>query len=409
MKVLKNDWYVFVILILMIIISIGFILNFNTKRIIKLDEVKLKENVVNNNFALMIEEDGEYVESDKFPTSDYILNEELSGCVDSNGNTLENSLTYTNGAINLKTRTNAMCYLYFDEDNRATTYLINNVSSDMLWSSILEEDGYRYVGTNPDNYICFGTTDKSECISDTDKYMYRIIGIFEGTDGKQHLKLIKKEALNASYKWNTDYKNDVSWENSDLYKGINGSYFLTNTTYSYMQNSTWLNKIETWNYTATNTKTYEISGVDYYYFSLVIRETYLHEMNRSSKTNSVGEWEKLIGKISLMYISDYQLSLGEDVLDYINNDSTHYQSMKTGWMHISNNDIGTISQYEWTMTRYGLHSNTNYNAFIIYPEGIASSTGVGRENVVARPVFYLISDIEVSGIGTIENPYIITN
>ena len=30
-------------------------------------------------------------------------------------------------------------------------------------------------GTNPDNYVCFGTTDKSACTANQDKYMYRVI------------------------------------------------------------------------------------------------------------------------------------------------------------------------------------------------------------------------------------------
>ena len=289
-------------------------------------------------------------------------------------------------------------------ESTAVDTIISNAGDD-LWKSTLEEDGHRYVGTNPSNYICFGTTDKSTCIGNTDKYMYRIIGIFEDEEGKQHLKLIKKEALNTSYAWNEDSSNDVNWENSDLYKGLNGDYFLNNTTYSYMQNSNWLNKIETWNYTSTNTKTYESLGMNYY--SSVIRQTYLHEMNRSSKTSSVGVWETVSGKISLMYVSDYQLSLGATVLDYTNNNSTHYRSMKTGWMHISNNDSGAPSQQEWISARYGFY-DFYYNAWAVYGGGYVHHYEVDGEYSI-RPVFHLTSEVTISGEGTIENPYIITN
>ena len=169
------------------------------------------------------------------------------------------------------------------------------IASGELWSSGLEGDGYRYVWsgaynseTSPNNFICFGTSDKTECKNNEAKYMYRIIGVFEGTDGNQHLKLISLKQLSSTYAWNANYRTDVAWENSDMYKGLNGSYFLTNTTYDYLQNNTWLNKIEDWTWSAVNTKTYSDSGPDYY--NITTQEMYLHEMNRSSKTSSIGEW-----------------------------------------------------------------------------------------------------------------------
>ena len=92
----------------------------------------------------------------------------------------------------------------------------NNTKIDGLWSSGLEGDGYRYVGsgaydsaTTPNNFICFGTTDKTECKNNEAKYMYRIIGVFEGSDGEQHLKLISLKQL-GSYAWNNDGFTDVA-------------------------------------------------------------------------------------------------------------------------------------------------------------------------------------------------------
>ena len=66
----------------------------------------------------------------------------------------------------------------------------------------LEGDGYRYTGsgavgadTNPNNFICFGTTDKSACTANQDKYMYRVLGVFSDANGKNHVKLIKYKQL----------------------------------------------------------------------------------------------------------------------------------------------------------------------------------------------------------------------
>ena len=49
---------------------------------------------------------------------------------------------------------------------------------------------------------------------------------------------------------------DVNWEDSTLYASLNSSGFLTNTTYDYLQNTTWNNKIENWTWSAVNTKSY---------------------------------------------------------------------------------------------------------------------------------------------------------
>jgi len=317
--------------------------------------------------------------------------------------------------------------IMLNEPNAADT-LIENVSSDVLWKSTLEDDGYRFVGTDPSNYICFGTADTSTCTSDTDKYMYRIIGIFEDSEGEQHLKLIKKEALNTAYSWHSSYTTATLWNASDLYSGINESYFLTNTDYSYMKDTNWVNKIATWDYTMTSTlyyDNYESSGVygpNYRYQT--VRTTYLHEMNRSSKTSqtcyfssggiadcSVGSWSTISSKIGLMYVSDYLLSLGETVLD--NKYTISNNNLINGWMHIFNNDSASLSttsvappsNLEWTMTRDG--NSGNYTAWVVNNGAYVANARVDHAYSV-RPVFYLTSDVKISGEGISTNPYIIS-
>ena len=182
--------------------------------------------------------------------------------------------------------------------DKTKTIVQNLIDSGWLWQSGLEGDGYRYVGTgeyqcsynngkyintsgangcpswtydaksktvtldlngqtklstSPNNFICFGTTDKTECTANQDKYMYRVIGIFSDASGDNHVKLIKYKQL-GEYDWNDDKETDISWENSDMYKGLNGNYFLTNATYDYMQNTAWLNKIENWTWSASKYK-----------------------------------------------------------------------------------------------------------------------------------------------------------
>jgi len=442
----KKSRYFIISLVLIEMISLFFTMkSFSNKTI---DEVTETYEVNKKHFSLFIENEEstnyvEYTSSNIFPIG-YVLNNDKSSCVGTNGQKLEGILSSSENGVTVTSNKTAYCYLYFD---RPSLYElcgghegIDECSKDKdlgivktMWNSTLEEDGYRYVGINPDNYICFGTTDQEECKTNTDKYMYRIIGVFEDEEGRQHLKLIKKEALNTTYAWNADYQTDVDWDESDLYKGINGSYFLTNTNYEYMQDSIWTDKIAEWNYTATNTKTYEnynsTNGTPYgpYYYYNTVKTVYLHEMNRSSKTSqtcyynasttadcSVGEWKYAADadwdksvvpkvKISLMYASDYLLSLGSSALDYRIN--SQYSTLKTGWMNISKNDNGAPSAYEWTSSRYG-DDYGDYGAWYVYSTGIVGYYYVVDANSV-RPVFYLTSEVELSGEGTSTSPYII--
>ena len=295
------------------------------------------------------------------------------------------------------------CKLRYKIDT-TKTLAQNLVDSGWLWQSGLEGDGYRYIGsgavgadTNPKNFICFGTTDKSTCTANQDKYMYRVLGVFSDANGKNHVKLIKYKQL-GSYAWNANYRTDISWENSDMYKGLNGSYFLTNATYDYLQNTTWLNKIENWTWSAVNTKTYDGSNGPNYY-SITTQQMYLHEMNRTGKSSTVGEWTNPVGKIGLMYVSDYQMSLGSSALELTGTSSS---TLKTGWMHPSNNDT-TKNTWEWTLSRFGADSGFFY-AWGVYSADILNGAAA------VRPVFYLTSDTKVSdGDGSLENPFIIEN
>ena len=299
-------------------------------------------------------------------------------------------------------------------------YLIENYN---LWQSGLEGDGYRYTGngavgtsTNPNNFICFGTIDKSACTANQDKYMYRVLGVFSDANGKNHVKLIKYKQL-ETYAWNANDNTDVSWENSDMYKGLNGSYFLTNMTYDYLRDTTWGNKIESWTWSAVNTKTYEDQTNNTNYFESSPKGIYLNEMHKTSigtlcandNGNAVncngGEWTNPVAKIGLMYASDYALSLGSSALAITGSTSANKATLKTGWMHQKNNDI-TKSSFEWTISRSGGDDST-FTSWLVSSKGDINGSTVGDLNAV-RPTFYLTSDVTSSGgTGTLSDPFIL--
>ena len=411
MKRQKRTLIIALILIELLLI-IGAYISYNNKN---LDKYIFGSSTSSSDlFAVMIEDsNGNYQESTNstFPGYEYFYNQTKSGCMSSNGKPIEDSLLYDQDKkkATVKVSETSMCYLYFDK-YKSTTFADQLIDSGNLWKSNLEGDGYRYTGsgavgtsTNPNNFICFGTTDKSTCTANQDKYMYRVLGVFSDANGDNHVKLIKYKQL-ISAKWN-DTNADVNWKDSTLYASLNGSGFLTNTTYDYLQNTTWSNKIENWTWSAVNTKTYDGSNGPNYVNGLTPSQIYLYEMNRSTKTSTVGEWINPTAKIGLMYASDYTLSLGSSALAITGGTYDNRATLKTGWMHQSNNDT-TKDTYEWILSRTGADAG-NFNAWLVASDGYVGSLTVYTANG-ARPVFYLTSNqAYLGGNGSLDDPFMI--
>ena len=471
------------------------IISYNNKN---LDKYVFNSRDLKNSslFAIMLEDkNGEYKQSTEadFPGYEYFYNQTKSGCMNSSGKNIPDSLLYDqeNKKATVRLNSSGRCYLYFNR-YKTDNFASKLIDSGDLWDSGLEGDGYRFTGTGitcsyddgkyviaadnqqttpscpkrynytrttisdgtttdytyqtscpsdtttytyscnelngetsskniPSNFVCFGTTDKTECTTNKDKYMYRIIGVFSDINGNNHVKLIKYKQL-GKYAWNADYQTDISWENSDMYKGLNGSYFLTNTTYDYLQDTLWLNRIENWTWSAANSKTREDQTNNPNYYYSTAKGIYLNEMHKTSSENlcknqgqtaincNGGEWTNPAAKIGLMYASDYALSLGSRSLELTTGVNSNLALLKTGWMHQSNND-NSASTVDWTITRIGMFNNYNYN----YAINGSGAVGAPNPNFMrvqrtlgVRPVFYLTSDVSSNeGFGTIDNPYIL--
>ncbi|MBQ8902275.1 MAG: hypothetical protein IJY87_04320 [Bacilli bacterium] len=257
-------------------------------------------------------------------------------------------------------------------------------SAEMQEITNLGEDAgmYRYQGTYDvvdNNYICFGTNNKSTCTGNTDAYIYRIIGI----KPNGQTKLIKKEALNSGVKWNDNPMDNIEWPSSDIYTTLNGNIYLLNETYV---PTGWESKIATtpWKYGDT-TSNGSYKGATIY-------------ATENAWTNEVS------AKVGLMYIHDYYYAYASGGAP------GSYSNAKTAWIHMSKNDSGALSSYEWTMSRYGYNSSgvMSYRAWEVESNGSLYNESISYVNSV-RPVFYLTNDIKLSGgSGTIDNPYIIS-
>ena len=264
--------------------------------------------------------------------------------------------------------------IIISEPSKAAEYLMSNPTTGL---NTTKQGGlYRYQGTTANNYICFGTSDKATCTGNTDAYMYRIMGI----NSSNQLKLIKKEALNSTIQWYTDYTTNITWPNSIIYSSINGSTFLTNTTYV---PSGWSDKIATttWKYGDNTTNNTTAANL------------YSIESAWTSTTSA---------KIGLMYMHDYYYGIKGG-----NNCSSSgaYSTCKTSWLYISKSDTGAPTTREWTMSRWGY--DVNCYAWIVGSDGSVGNSWLTTTASV-RPVFYLASDVRiVGGSGTLEDPFII--
>ena len=282
----------------------------------------------------------------------------------------------SNSSSNKENVQDALDNLYNIVDTVGSGYelVANNTTglSTQLIGGLYRYQGVQDANNNVDNYICFGTTNKSTCTGDTDKYMYRIIGI--NTNGQ--MKLIKKEALNTAYKYSTS--TGVDWPHSNVFYVINGTDFLTNTTY--IPDNTWSNRIVDYNWLYGDVASGNITASELY--------------NIESNYNNT-----ITAKIGLLYLYDLYYGLSGN---YVCSNTRDYTICRNSWILLAKSDSQPPTAAEFTMSRVN-----NTHAWTI-------SDGYGNESYMTfsssvRPVFFLrASERIASGSGTITDPYILS-
>ena len=362
------------------------------------------------------EEDGKIYD---FNTSNLFTNNvitytgTINGITSSNDRYIKSNLVIVNDAeidqtliansdINLAYKvTSFNCELVGDNTTAPGTILEGEENiSDSLVAGL-----YRYQGSKDEvdnNYICFGTNNATTCKNNPDTYMYRIIGVNEDNQ----LKVIKMTDLPDAMQWWTDYTTDVPWTSSLIYSNINGSSFLNNTTY--VPNDTWKNKIADTNW-KHGTMTLEDLGTSYE------SETFMSDVSAWTGDNMY-ELENNLNstvpaKIGLMQVHDfyYQRESGTCVFDDMENGTS--SECIDGWLTLLNNDETPSNEYgyEWTTTYHGYFPARGF--YLAWNAG--SVTGIADPFVGldfaygVRPVFYLTSDVTLTGDGTLDNPYTI--
>ena len=382
------------------------------------------------------------------PAKGYKLNTEKSGC--ENGGTL--SYNETTKKVIVKTNISDKCYAYFDVippdvtltiTNRPTTYgklgSINCTGSSATYNQqynrveissfngkysscslnytdstskvnlasyimglsgktqgtgkVVNENGYRYEGKNPNNYIWFNNE------------YWRIIGVFDsashGVSGKNLVKIIRADVLDG-LAWNKSNTND--WTVSSLKSLLNGAYYNaqdgTNSGYCYGYSTP-----------ATANCDYTKRGIQSGYRGMIANVTWhLGGYSSTSATTSAfygyergttvysGRPTSTTGYIGLMYPSDYGYSVLSSSCARTTNLGSYNSANCAGqsWLYGKG--------YEWTLTPTSSYGNYVFRLGNIgYVYNNYANYGYG-----SRPVLYLDASVyKIDGDGSLNNPYIV--
>mgnify|MGYP000766282614 FL=1 len=271
-------------------------------------------------------------------------------------------------------------------------YIISLLESEQGTGKVVNENGYRYEGKNPNNYIWFNNE------------YWRIIGVFDsashGQSGKNLVKIIRADVLDG-LAWHKSNTND--WTTASLNLLLNGAYYNahdgTSSGYCYVYNGILANC------------DYTIRGIQSGYRGMIANVTWylggysgyyataeaFYGYERGTTVYS-GRPTSTTGYIGLMYPSDY----GYSVLSSSCARTTELRSYNTptcagqSWLYGKG--------HEWTLTPYSTNSASvfylGYRGPLYYE---FAHYGIG-----SRPVLYLDASVyKTDGDGSLENPYIV--
>ena len=295
----------------------------------------------------------------------------------------------------------------YTEDGENGLYYHDGVGSYTNADQEARDNSYRFSGANPNNYVCFGSTE-SPC---PEENLYRIIGTFDDDkDSNYQIKLIKSDYTTsamlgtdgrdydgtyssvisnykgsmdtstiAGYRWN--YDTSVSTYGSNNWTTSEFNKINLNTNYWNYLGPTWQNLIaET---------TWHLGGMTS--SSNTAKEFYDGERNNVGYSSNPTSYRDEIG---LMYPSDYGYAASPDA--WANNlyDYDNSTIIANNWLY--------MGLSEWTITP---QSSYSYTVFVVYYLGRLNRVSANG-GYVARPVFYLKSNVALQGgSGTSSDPY----
>ena len=274
-------------------------------------------------------------------------------------------------------------------------YVISLVGKSQGTGKVINENGYRYEGKNPNNYIWFNNE------------YWRIIGVFDsathGQAGKNLVKIIRDKQIGYQT-WDSAGTNN--WSTSSLKSLLNDYYYkATDGTNS--------GKCYGYSNTVTSNCNYTKNGIQSYYRNLIQSVTWhLGGYNSIAVTaNNFYTYERgttvngsnpttTTGYIGLMYPSDFGYTALESDCARTTLLSEYITVACAGASWLSGRS------YDLTLTQYTTNATQTIS---ISREGkIGARDAIGNFGV--SPVLYLNSSVYlVDGNGSLDNPYIIAS
>ena len=281
-------------------------------------------------------------------------------------------------------------------------------------TDIFNENGLRYEGADPNNYICLDNKTSGACSSSS--LLFRIIGLFDedtsnnGTSSSGTKKLLKVIDLNNyggtdGKNWNSVKSNN--WSTASLKTELNGTYLTTLLGASNV-NSKLSSGI-------ANSKWHLGGAREDNYETLIAEGIYREERNTSAIYS--GNPSSIYAKVGLMYPSDYgYATVGGTTTnksscrtkELYNWDDESYSDCKNNdWLFTSQVVSWGSNKNEWLLSPY---SSDSYFAAVLNYTGFADPNGysVSVGQYAVRPAFYLDSSvlkIVGTGDGTKDNAY----
>ena len=371
------------VLIVMLLLVVGSVFIFNhsnnKKKYFTIEGVKLAVGVNGT-------------KQSEFPTmGDYSVSVDCSG--------VTGTWNYANWELELSNMTsnNATCDVNFTSTTssypKLNSKIIGLSGTTQGTGQVVNENGYRYEGKDPNNYVLFNNE------------LWRIIGVFDssthGQSGQNLTKIIRNDSI-GSYAWHKSNTNN--WSASSLKTILNDYYYNSENgngqTACYFYGTTVPGNC---NFTETGLSASARSMIQSVTWKLGGRSntsataSTFYSAERGTTVYS-GRPTTATGYIGLMYPSDYGYSVLSSSCVRTTNLSSYNKSACGGqsWLLKNGN--------EWTMTPY---SSISDGVFFVFSNANLdySIANYGR---AVRPVAYLKSSVVVlSGTGSISDPYII--
>ena len=279
-------------------------------------------------------------------------------------------------------------------------------------TDIFSENGLRYEGADPNNYICLDNKTSGACADSS--LLFRIIGLFDeeyssdGTTSAGTKKLLKILDTNnyggtSGKYWNSGGTNN--WSTASLKTELYGTYLTT-----LLRTSSVNSKLSS---AIMNAKWHLGGASDSNYQTLTTEGIYREERNTSAIYS--GNPSSIYTKVGLMYPSDYgYATVGGSTTskancrakELYNWDSSSFSDCKNNdWLFTSQNNF--VSSGEWLLSP---SSSSSYGASRLNSTGYVNLnySVLGNPQFAVRPTFYLDSSILKivgTGDGSSSNPY----